>query len=44
VAGLSLFLGAGIKILYDVLLYASFRHVVPPEEQAAGPAGSTNSA
>jgi len=39
-----LFLGAGIKVLYDVLLYASFRHVVPPEEQAAGPAGPTSSA
>ncbi len=30
-----LFLGAAIKIVYDVLLYASFRHVAPPEERAA---------
>jgi hypothetical protein len=27
-----LYLGAGIKILYDLLLYGSFRRVKPPEE------------
>lgn len=27
-----LFLGGGIKILYDVLLYSAFRHIKPPEE------------
>ncbi len=27
-----LFIGAGIKIIYDILLYASFRRVRPPEE------------
>ena len=30
---LPLFLGGGIKIAYDLLLYRSFRHVKPPEEQ-----------
>ena len=29
---LPIFLGAGTKILYDVLLYFSFRHIKPPEE------------
>ena len=28
-----LLLGGGIKILYDLLLYAGFRHLKPPEEQ-----------
>jgi len=28
---------AGLKIAYDVLLYAAFRSVVPPEERAAPP-------
>jgi len=28
-----LILGAGIKIVYDVLLYRAFRHVKPPEER-----------
>jgi MFS family permease len=28
-----LFIGGGLKIAYDVMLYASFRHVRPPEEQ-----------
>lgn len=28
-----LFLGGGLKILYDLLLWRSFRHVKPPEEQ-----------
>jgi hypothetical protein len=27
--------GAGMKIVYDLLLYASFRRLKPPEEQAA---------
>ncbi len=30
-----LLLGAGVKILYDLLLYAAFRHQRPPEERAA---------
>lgn len=29
-----LFIGAGIKIVYDALVYASFRRVKPPEESA----------
>jgi MFS family permease len=28
-----LFLGGGIKIAYDLLLYSAFRHLRPPEEQ-----------
>lgn len=28
-----LLLGGGLKIIYDLLLYRSFRHVVPPEEK-----------
>lgn len=28
-----LFLGGGLKIIYDVLLWRAFRHVKPPEEQ-----------
>jgi MFS family permease len=28
-----LFIGAGLKILYDVLLYVAFRRLKPPEEQ-----------
>lgn len=35
-----LFVGSGIKILYDVLLYQSFRHIKPPEEQGLGTYGS----
>ncbi|MBA3847854.1 MAG: MFS transporter, partial [Planctomycetes bacterium] len=31
--GLSLMIGAGMKIGYDVLLYAAFRRVRPPEER-----------
>jgi MFS family permease len=31
-----LFLGAGTKILYDFLLYFSFRRIKPPEELRAG--------
>jgi len=31
-----LFLGAGIKIAYDLLLYASFRRLKPPEEAMEG--------
>lgn len=30
-----LFIGGGLKIVYDVLLYAGFRSVRPPEEQAS---------
>ncbi len=29
-----IFIGAGMKILYDVLLFRAFRHLKPPEEQA----------
>jgi predicted MFS family arabinose efflux permease len=28
-----LFIGGALKILYDLTLYRSFRHVRPPEEQ-----------
>jgi MFS family permease len=28
-----LFIGGGIKIAYDILLYASFRRLKPPEER-----------
>jgi MFS family permease len=31
-----LFIGGGMKIVYDIVLYRSFRHVRPPEEAAAG--------
>jgi hypothetical protein len=27
-----LLIGAGLKVLYDVLLYLAFRRVKPPEE------------
>jgi MFS family permease len=30
-----LFIGGGMKILYDIILYRSFRHVRPPEERDA---------
>jgi MFS family permease len=30
-----LFLGAGLKIVYDVALYRSFRHLKPPEERVS---------
>jgi len=30
-----LFIGGGMKILYDIVLYRSFRHLRPPEEQDA---------
>jgi hypothetical protein len=30
--GAPLVIGAGLKIVYDLALYASFRHVRPPEE------------
>lgn len=30
-----LWLGGGLKIIYDLLLWRAFRHVVPPEERAA---------
>jgi predicted MFS family arabinose efflux permease len=36
-----LFIGGSLKIAYDILLYASFRHVRPPEEQVR-PADVTN--
>jgi MFS family permease len=28
-----LFIGGGMKIVYDIVLYRSFRHVHPPEEK-----------
>lgn len=28
-----LFVGAGLKIVYDILLFAAFRHLKPPEER-----------
>src|SRR5438477_7895661 len=31
-----LLLGGSLKILYDLLLYRSFRHVAPPEEKGVG--------
>lgn len=31
-----LFLGGGLKIFYDLLLWRAFRHVAPPEERATG--------
>jgi MFS family permease len=38
--GAPLMIGAGMKIAYDGLLYAAFRHVRPPEERRTqGPAG-----
>jgi MFS family permease len=30
-----LFIGGGMKIVYDIVLYRSFRHVRPPEEKDA---------
>lgn len=38
--GAPLLIGGTLKILYDLALYASFRHVRPPEEQAARTAPS----
>jgi hypothetical protein len=32
-----LLIGAGLKVLYDVLLYVNFRRLKPPEESAHGP-------
>lgn len=37
-----LFLGSGLKIAYDVLLFAAFRRVKPPEEQAVNPPSRTH--
>jgi len=34
--GAPLMIGAGMKIAYDGMLYAAFRHVRPPEERAHG--------
>jgi MFS family permease len=34
-----LMLGGGLKIIYDLLLWRSFRHVKPPEERVSVPAG-----
>jgi len=28
-----LWLGGGLNIIYDILLWRAFRHVVPPEEK-----------
>jgi MFS family permease len=33
--GAPLFAGAGLKIIYDAALYASYRRVLPPEERGA---------
>ncbi len=33
--GIPLFLGGGLKIIYDVVLYFAFRGLKPPEEQSA---------
>jgi MFS family permease len=35
-----LFIGAGMKIVYDALLYCSFRHLRPPEETGVPAAGA----
>jgi MFS family permease len=32
--GLPFYLAGGLKIAYDLLLYATFRHIHPPEEEA----------
>jgi MFS family permease len=37
-----LIVGASLKIAYDVLLYAVFRSVKPPEERAEAPAAPTS--
>ncbi len=34
-----LYLGGGIKILYDLLLFAAFRHLKPPEEKEVSTGG-----
>lgn len=34
-----LYVGAAMKIAYDLLLYRAFRHLRPPEERAGAPAG-----
>jgi hypothetical protein len=31
-----LLIGGGIKIVYDIVLYQSFRHLRPPEENPVG--------
>ena len=36
--------GAGIKIIYDLLLYFAFRRVRPPEERWPEPAGRPGAA
>jgi predicted MFS family arabinose efflux permease len=33
-SGLQFYLGGGLKILYDILLWRSFRHLKAPEEEA----------
>jgi len=33
--GLPFFIAGGIKVVYDVLVFLSFRHLRPPEEQAS---------
>ena len=37
-----LFIGATLKIVYDVLLYVFFRHIRPPEEAAAREPGDAS--
>jgi hypothetical protein len=32
-----LLIGAGLKVLYDILLYVNFRKVKPPEEREPAP-------
>lgn len=34
-----LLFGSGLKIIYDLLLFQSFRHLKPPEEKGRGPLG-----
>lgn len=34
--GTPVFIGAGMKIMYDLLLYRGFRHLPPPEERLHG--------
>ncbi|HKQ19129.1 MAG TPA: MFS transporter, partial [Candidatus Eisenbacteria bacterium] len=34
--GAPLVIGAGMKIVYDLLLYAAFKNVRPPEERSRG--------
>ena len=42
--GAPLAIGAGMKIVYDLLLYAAFRNVRPPEEAVDGSSGAPQTA